>query len=82
MRCFSPLPALNARRAMVFMLSALILSAALLFFPGFFELTPLSAGSLRALGLLTAAAVPGYAALNLVISRIFRRISAEKTLHP
>jgi cation-transporting ATPase E len=73
---------LNARRAMVFMLSALILSAALLFFPGFFELTPLSAGSLRALGLLTAAAVPGYAALNLVISRIFRRISAEKSLHP
>ncbi len=73
---------LNTRRALIFALSTLIPFIALVFFPAFFELAPLSLESLRALGLLTAASIPCYVGLNLAFSRIFRRISVEKSLHP
>ncbi len=73
---------LNWKRALVFALSVVSLVTALLGFPRFFELAPLSASAGRMLIPAVLAAIPCYFGVNMLISRIFRRMQARKTLHP
>lgn len=79
---FSACWPLNWKRGGVFLASAAALSAALLVFPSFFELVPLSPAPARWLLIAIFAALPAFYGLNALFSLVFRSISSPGALHP